>query len=489
MGNREPDFITVPFGQIRPWGKNPRNYTRHELTKLARSLREKGQFKNLVCWQENGNYVIGGGNLRYQAMARILKWPEDKMVQISVNYPGTEQEKLELTLLDNASSGFYEEDKLAALAIEQPELKLDEFNVEIGPEKITLQEVVTKNRPHVETPDKENEVAQGPAREYKKLFKDMKRSTQAFLPLEGPMACAPLPDYLNSHENIIVTFSGGKDSVAAALWTLANIHDREKLTILYCDTGIDFPDMKQYIKYCQIKFKHPITTVGPQNDDLFCQLLAQYGFPGYNNLWCTLKLKTEFLFDYYKKNQLTDNRSVLVMGDRMGESKRRQAHKDRGQFDLRFGYGMLRTNYLCPVLNYTGDDVGTTAQKFGLSLYPGYRYYERNGCFCCTSVPKYKWRILREHYPDLWVKAIRYMGIGTRDPQYRQYFMRDVLKAIGENEPQPPQPWAKYVDVDEIAVTLAAAQKKKKDYLRRINGLTECTNPEMPELGKKSPQH
>jgi 3'-phosphoadenosine 5'-phosphosulfate sulfotransferase (PAPS reductase)/FAD synthetase len=391
-------------------------------------------------------------------MKRILKWPEDRPVQISVNYPANEQEKLELTLLDNASAGFYEGDKLTALALKFPALKLDDFNIEISDDKITLNEVVEENRDPAEGPKPEPE----PARAYKQLYSEMKRTTQAFEKITGKRAELPLADFVNGHKNIIVTFSGGKDSVAAALWTLAHIEDRTRLTILYGDTGIDFPDMAEYLEYCQAKFDHPITKVGPGDDQLFRELLAQYGYPGYNNNWCTLKLKTEFLFDFYKKNGMTEADTVLVMGDRQAEGKRRSAHRDRGQFHLRFGYGKLNTEFACPVLTWTDDEVGQYAQQHGVSLYPGYLHYDRNGCFCCAAVPKHKWRIIREQWPDLWARALEYFAIACEDPQYRQYFQRDVFKAIGYNEPIPPPRFAKYVNRTDIALTLATVRSGHK---------------------------
>jgi len=443
---KPPEFMQVPFGKIEPWDKNPRNYTRAELQKLAKSIKKKGQFKNLVCWKEGDKYIIGGGNLRWQAMSRILKWPADRLVHISVNYPENDQEKIELTLLDNAASGFYEQDKLTSLALKYPDLKLTDFNIDITEQKITLAEIIPQNTDPAELPRPDPE----PTGQYKALYKSMKRSTQEFEKISGPAAAAPLADFVNGHDNIVVTFSGGKDSVAAALWTLDHIEDRKKLTIIYGNTGIDFPDMAGYIDYCADQFKHPIIQVGPEDDSLFIELTSNYGYPGYNNNWCCLKLKTEFLFDYYKKHEMTGPETVLIMGDRKAESKRRAAHEDRGQFHLRFGYGEMHNNFACPVLDWSDEQVGEFCQAHNVSLYPGYLFYDRNGCFCCPAVPKYKWRVIREQWPHLWAKAMEYFAAACNDPQYKQYFQRDVFKAIGYNEPIPPAKFAKYVDMEKI---------------------------------------
>lgn len=132
MPLKQPEFKTVPLGQIKPWGKNPREISAEQLDTLARSLEKFGEIRNLTCWMENGAYVTGGGNMRYRAMTEVLKWKPERLVQISVNYPSSEAEKIELAFLDNQAFGFYNE--LAVVDLVRPlqaELDMDFVRVEM----------------------------------------------------------------------------------------------------------------------------------------------------------------------------------------------------------------------------------------------------------------------------------------------------------------------------------------------------------------------
>ena len=124
---KKPDHLSIPLGKIIPWDKNPRNIKKEKLRLLADYLTKYGQFSNLTCWpvgdspdeypqEDTGKYQTGGGNMRWNAMIHILKWSNDKQIQISLNYPENEAERIELSLLDNMGFGVYEEDKLAELA-------------------------------------------------------------------------------------------------------------------------------------------------------------------------------------------------------------------------------------------------------------------------------------------------------------------------------------------------------------------------------------
>ena len=148
---KEPQFLQVPFGQIKPWGKNPRGIKKKDIDLLAKSIHEKGQFQVLTCWQTgDGQYETGGGNMRWHAMREVLHYPDDKPIWISLNFPESEKEKIELSLLDNMRFGYYEEDKLAELVYPHiEEIKLEDFKVDVG-EPINLKDIVERFGPDID---------------------------------------------------------------------------------------------------------------------------------------------------------------------------------------------------------------------------------------------------------------------------------------------------------------------------------------------------
>jgi len=139
---KQPEFKKVKFGQIRPWDKNPRNIKKERLEKLAKSIKEKGLFQTLTCWKEGSFYITGGGNMRWQAMKHILKWPDEREVWISLNFPENEKEKIELSLLDNMRFGQYIEQELAELTYPYiGAIELEQFDIDLK-EPVNLKSII-----------------------------------------------------------------------------------------------------------------------------------------------------------------------------------------------------------------------------------------------------------------------------------------------------------------------------------------------------------
>lgn len=112
---KAPEYLEIRFGDIHPWDKNPKDIKKKDLIVLAKKIEKFHLFRNFVCWKENGKITTGGGNMRWQACKKILKFEDDRKVMISMNYPENEQEKIELSLLDNMIFGMYLEQPLAEL--------------------------------------------------------------------------------------------------------------------------------------------------------------------------------------------------------------------------------------------------------------------------------------------------------------------------------------------------------------------------------------
>jgi len=131
---RPPEFLAVPFGEIYEWDKNPRHIEPSKLRQLANSVQKYGVFQNLTCWKEGDRYVTGGGNMRYRVLKDVLKWPRTKQLYISLNFPETEAEKIELSLLDNQSFGLYNELEVANLVRpHRKDIDMDMLSISIGP--------------------------------------------------------------------------------------------------------------------------------------------------------------------------------------------------------------------------------------------------------------------------------------------------------------------------------------------------------------------
>jgi len=151
---KEPEIMQVPFGKIQPWGKNPRNIKTEKLEELAKSIKEKGLFQVLTCWKNGDKYETGGGNMRWHAMKTILKYPDDKLVWISLNFPENEREKIELSLLDNMRFARYDEQALAELVYPYiGEIELEKFDIDLK-EPVNLKSIIEDFGPDLDSEEK-----------------------------------------------------------------------------------------------------------------------------------------------------------------------------------------------------------------------------------------------------------------------------------------------------------------------------------------------
>jgi len=107
------------------WDKNPRAIKEVDYERLKNLIKELGLFKPFVINQDN---IILGGNMRY----RVCKDLGYKEVFVSVVKTNNEAEMFSYALADNDRAGYYEEDKVAELVLQNPTLKLDLHKLDLG---------------------------------------------------------------------------------------------------------------------------------------------------------------------------------------------------------------------------------------------------------------------------------------------------------------------------------------------------------------------
>ena len=120
---KKPIFKEVEFRTLELWDSNPKDILTTDLKFLAEKMKTMGIFRNFVTWcpgddypqEDNGHYIVGGGNSRWLVLKELWKCPDDMLIQISLNFPENERERIELSLLDNLASGIYLEQPLAEL--------------------------------------------------------------------------------------------------------------------------------------------------------------------------------------------------------------------------------------------------------------------------------------------------------------------------------------------------------------------------------------
>ena len=92
----------------------------------------------------------------------------------------------------------------------------------------------------------------------------------------------------------------------------------------------------------------------------------------------------------------------------------------------------------------------------------------------CRILLNQKWKTIKELWPRLWIRAVDYLILGTKDVKYRDYFLRDIRKAaVLDPVKNVTAPFKSFVNCDKISAVI------KKD-IREFNNLPE----RRPEWGR-----
>lgn len=121
--------ITKNNGQIEGVPKNPRQWKKGEVEKLARSIEQTPELFDLrpiIVYDNVDGYVAIGGNMRLEA-AKLLKWKDVPCEIVSRETPTAKLK--EIVIKDNSAFGEWDMDMLAN---EWDDLPLSEWGLPLG---------------------------------------------------------------------------------------------------------------------------------------------------------------------------------------------------------------------------------------------------------------------------------------------------------------------------------------------------------------------
>ena len=160
---------------------------------------------------------------------------------------------------------------------------------------------------------------------------------------------------------IIVTFSGGKDSLAALLWVREHI--TKNFTTVFCDTGWEHPLTYEYINRIADRLNLDLVTLkSPKYDGMVGLAKQKKRWPSTRARFCTQELKP---YGY----------------DKAGKPK---MHTYRGH-DVRVFRKQYADDLLRPVFDWSAQQVIDYILSAGLEPNPLYTMgYKRVGCWPCV---------------------------------------------------------------------------------------------------------
>ncbi len=233
---------------------------------------------------------------------------------------------------------------------------------------------------------------------------------------------AGFTDFGTAHNRVMVSFSGGKDSVATLMACLEQ-YPKHIVEAIFCDTGDEAPETYEYIQYFHENI-HPVTrlatrlldndggktrkfesvkipidmpaeTVRRDYHTVYDEIIDYYHriksihpklksnfspYPSIHNRHCTRTLKTQTFGRYLTSIVSLENRSLTVhcLGIRRGESTNRSkqqmfAYNPDNGVDLWY-----------PIANYTIHDVWAMHDKYGVKRNAVYENDKRSNCIGCV---------------------------------------------------------------------------------------------------------
>ena len=129
--------LTPNTGQIEGLPSNPRQWTQTEIDRLAKSLKETPELfemRPLLVYEQAGEYVILGGNLRFEG-AKKNKEKDCPAIVIPADTPVSKLK--EIVLKDNSAFGEWD---IHALSADWSDLPLDDWGVKAVWDEVTLEE-------------------------------------------------------------------------------------------------------------------------------------------------------------------------------------------------------------------------------------------------------------------------------------------------------------------------------------------------------------
>ena len=188
----------------------------------------------------------------------------------------------------------------------------------------------------------------------------------------------------------VVSFSGGKDSTAMLLRMLELGMPVDE--IIFCDTGVEFPQTYEHIDKVEQYIGRKITRLKAEHDYPYMLLEHRkkngtqgYSFPDFRSRWCTAYFKRDMI-NRHLKNIANVIQYVGIAAD---ESKR---IKDKCYPLADWGW----TEADC--LQYCYDK--------GFDWGGLYELFPRVSCWCCPLKSLNELRQLRHNFPDLWATLL-----------------------------------------------------------------------------------
>ncbi len=216
----------------------------------------------------------------------------------------------------------------------------------------------------------------------------------------------------------IISFSGGKDSTALLLKMLEKGMMIDE--IVFCDTGVEFPQMYKHINKVGRFIKRPITRL--KSPYTFEYLMFEYvkkkgkkkgsrgySWPDFRVRWCTYYFKRRLWQNHIRKYK--GHTVIEYHGITLDEAHRTNRNKDG-------------RNIKYPLVDWgmTGKDCLDFCYKAGFDWDGLYKKLNRVSCYLCPLQRLSELKVIYKDFPELWqrilwldLRSIKQFGLKFRN--------------------------------------------------------------------------
>ncbi len=205
-----------------------------------------------------------------------------------------------------------------------------------------------------------------------------------------------LLDNLGEPDLVIISFSGGKDSVVVLDIAIKH-YGRNKVIPVYVDTGLEFPYTLDYINTIEEYYGVEVTRAYAGID----KAIKTHGLPTRDNRWCTRFKQEAFWRKTIEITKGYDN-VIVLLGDRDAESRKRSHRPPVRRRD--------KFIEVTPIKQWSTLHVQThiLLNKIPLNTLYLHGFY-RIGCYICPALRSWELYIMRNKLWSLlmgreWIK-------------------------------------------------------------------------------------
>lgn len=222
-----------------------------------------------------------------------------------------------------------------------------------------------------------------------------------------------------STDDMMISFSGGKDStVVADLVTRALGDGDKKILHIFGDTTLEFPLTYEYIE--RYKKNHPKTPVisSRNKDKNFLELCSLIGPPSRVMRWCCTIFKTGAITRKIEKVFRNKKHIITFYGIRRSESTSRSKYEKESESPK-----ITKQTVVSPVIDWYDFDIWLYLLSKKIDFNDAYRLgYSRVGCWCCPNNSRWSEFLSKIHMPELY-------------GQFRQTIV-EFARQIGKPDPE-----------------------------------------------------